>query len=112
MVISTRQFDEIADRDLERRVAATLSARNFPGLRRLVVQASGGSVTIAGRVRTFYERQLAQHLARHVAGVITLTDAIEVVEPPRPAAGLRWTVSPAVSAILSQARFSSAAQKE
>ena len=70
MVVSTKQFEETANGELERRVLATLTARNFPGLRRLIVQADGGVVTIAGRVRTFYEKQLAQHLARHVAGVI------------------------------------------
>jgi hypothetical protein len=112
MVISTKQFDESANRELERRVIATLTARNFPGLRRLTVNADGGTVTIAGRVRTFYEKQLAQHLARHVAGVIRLRDDILVAEPPRPAAGWRWAVSPAVSALLSQHRFSSATRKE
>lgn len=108
MVISTKEFREIADRELEQRVVATLAARNFPGLRRLAVQADGGVVTIAGRVRTYYEKQLAQHLARRVAGVIQLADAIEVIEPSPPAAGWRWAVSPAVSAVLTQNRFSSA----
>ena len=112
MVVSTKQFEETANGELERRVLATLTARNFPGLRRLIVQADGGVVTIAGRVRTFYEKQLAQHLARHVAGVIRVQDEVQVVEPTRPAAGWRWTVSPTVSAILSQDRFSSATTKE
>jgi hypothetical protein len=111
MVVSTRQFDEIANHQLERRIIATLESRNFPGLRRLTVRADGGSVTIAGRVRSSYEKQLAQHLARHVAGVIRLQDDIQVVEPPRPAAGFRWAVSPTVSTLLSQSRFSSATKE-
>jgi hypothetical protein len=112
MVSSTKQFSQLADRELERRVLATLAARNVPGLRRLSVQVADGVVTIAGRVRSFYEKQLAQHLARHVAGVIRLADAVEVVEPPRPAKGWRWTVSPIVSSLLAQNRFSSAEGRE
>jgi osmotically-inducible protein OsmY len=108
MVTSTSQSIDLADRELERRVVATLVARNFPGLRRLRIRVVGGEVTIAGRVRSFYEKQLAQHVARRVAGVIRLADKIEVVEPPRPTPGSRWSLSPEVTAVLSQRRFSSA----
>jgi osmotically-inducible protein OsmY len=108
MVTTTQAFSDFADRELERRVVATLVARNFPGLRRLHVTADRGEVTIAGRVRSFYEKQLAQHVARRVAGVIRLVDAIQVVEPPRPAIGSRWALSPAVTTVLSQRRFSAA----
>ena len=106
MVTTTLSFADLADQELERRIVATLVARNFPGLRRLRVSVDRGEVTIAGRVRSFYEKQLAQHVARRVAGVIRLVDAIQVVDPPRPSLGSRWSLSPEVSAVLTQRRFS------
>jgi len=71
-------FHEEADRELERRVAAFLADRNLPALRRLGVRSERGVVTLRGRVRTFYEKQLGHHSARRVAGVIEVIDATEV----------------------------------
>jgi osmotically-inducible protein OsmY len=64
--------------DLEQRVRNFLEGRNIPGLRRLGVKAAAGQVTLFGRVRTFYEKQLALHCCQRVAGVIQVVDAIEV----------------------------------
>jgi osmotically-inducible protein OsmY len=64
--------------ELEQRVRNFLDGRNVPGLRRLGVAAFDGEVTIFGRVRTFYEKQLALHCCQRVAGVIHVVDAIEV----------------------------------
>jgi osmotically-inducible protein OsmY len=64
--------------DLELRVRNFLDGRNIPGLRRLGVEASAGQVTLRGRVRTFYEKQLAIHCCQRVAGVTHVVDAIEV----------------------------------
>ena len=64
--------------DLEQRVRNFLEGRNIPGLRRLGVKAIAGQVTLFGRVRSFYEKQLALSCCQRVAGVIHVIDAIEV----------------------------------
>lgn len=69
---------DLSDRDLERRVTNFLFARNLPTLRRLHVAADNGTVTLRGRVHSFYEKQLCQHACRRVAGVISMVDAIDV----------------------------------
>lgn len=66
------------DRELERRVISFLAGRHLPGLRQIEVEARGGVVTLRGRVRTFYEKQVCHQCCRRVAGVLKLIDAIEV----------------------------------
>ena len=68
------------DKDLERRVSQYLLARRMPGLRHLSVEARGGIVTLRGKVRTFYEKQLCHNICRRVAGVIRLDDLVAVGE--------------------------------
>ena len=69
---------DLNDRDLERRVSSFLAARHLPTLRRLEVAANNGTVTLRGRVHSFYEKQICQHACRRVAGVVTMVDAIDV----------------------------------
>jgi hypothetical protein len=71
-----------ADLNLQRRVALTLATLHEPVLRLLNVEAQDGTVTLSGRVASYYHRQLAQSRARHVAGVVRLIDALTVVERP------------------------------
>ena len=78
MYEEAERFHEETDRDLERRVTAFLAERNLPGLRRLGVHSQFGVVTLRGRVRTFYEKQMGGQSARRVAGVIDVVDATEV----------------------------------
>ena len=59
MYVKTSDTTTSADRELERRVENYLWGRHVPGLRRLIVSASNGTVTLQGRVRTYYEKQLA-----------------------------------------------------
>lgn len=66
------------DRDLERRIATFLADRHLPGLRQLEVAANRGTVTVRGRVRSFYEKQLCQNVCLCVAGVVQLVDAVVV----------------------------------
>jgi osmotically-inducible protein OsmY len=87
MQSTATSFMEQADRDLERRVANYLVGKHVPGLRHLAVEARGGTVTLRGRVQTFYEKQLCQDCSRRVAGVVRLIDAVDVVAMrPRSAA--------------------------
>ena len=68
------------DHDLERRVQVYLNGRHVAGLRQIAVRARGGTVTLQGQVDSFYHKQLCLSCCRHVAGVITLVDEVEVVE--------------------------------
>lgn len=74
-------FSELADRDLERRVGIYLAGQHVPALRHLEIEAENGTITLRGRVRSFYERQLCQSLCRRVAGVLGYVDAIDVEYP-------------------------------
>lgn len=67
------------DRELECRVQTALAACNMPALRRLAVEALDGTVTLRGRVYSFYEKQLSHTHVRHVPGVARLVDAIDVI---------------------------------
>lgn len=67
-----------ADRDLERRVLSYLVGRHVPGLRNLQIEARNGTVTLRGRVHTFYEKQLCQNCCRRVAGVVQFVDNVDV----------------------------------
>lgn len=74
-------FVEQSDRDLKRRVGIYLAGQHVPGLRHLEIEAENGTVTLRGRVHSFYERQLCQSLCRRVAGVLQYIDAIDVEYP-------------------------------
>jgi len=67
-----------ADLDLERRVGEFLAMQGRMTLRRLAVAADGGTVTIAGAVNSFYEKQLCLICAQRVAGVHRLVDLVRV----------------------------------
>lgn len=71
-----------ADRDLERRVVSYLFGRHVPALRNLQVEAKNGTVTLRGRVHTFYEKQLCQNCCRRVAGVVQFVDHVDVAHSP------------------------------
>jgi osmotically-inducible protein OsmY len=71
-----------ADIDLKRRVVSYLVGRHVPGLRHLQVEAHNGTVTLRGRVHTFYEKQLCQNCCRRVAGVVNLVDNVDVAHAP------------------------------
>jgi osmotically-inducible protein OsmY len=57
------------DAELKERIETFLHQRNEVPLRRLRVDVCHGHVKIAGRVRTFYQKQLAGHCCQRVAGV-------------------------------------------
>lgn len=67
--------------DLKRRIESFLAGRNLPGLRQLNVRVDDGVVLLSGRVRSFYEKQLANHCCRRVAGVLEVIDSVDVTDP-------------------------------
>lgn len=66
------------DRVIALKVAHALAALQVPILRTLEVSVHEGHVTLRGRVRTYYERQLANAHARRTAGVRSVRGDISV----------------------------------
>lgn len=64
--------------DMQRRVRSFLATRSEPGLRRIDIEADGSRITLRGQVRSYYERQLAVHCCRRVAGVTEVVDHLLV----------------------------------
>ena len=87
-----------ADSLLERRVVDTLSALHIPALRSLHIDAQEGVVLLSGRVRSYYEKQLAHTRARNVSGVVAVSDAIVVADPSSPLAAISLKAGPASTA--------------
>ena len=67
--------------ELARRVKIFLSSRHQPSFRHLHIEANGGTVTLRGRVNSFYEKQLSYQCCRHVAGVFSIVDQVDVLGP-------------------------------
>jgi osmotically-inducible protein OsmY len=68
------------DADLEERITTFLHQRGEMPLRRLRIDVADGRVVISGRVRTFYQKQLAGHCCQRVAGVQHVVNNV-TVEP-------------------------------
>lgn len=64
--------------DLQRRVQQFLMTANLPALRHVGVEVEDDSVILTGRVRTFYEKQMATEFVRRVAGVVSIVNSIDV----------------------------------
>ena len=64
-----------------RLVAARLTRSPYLPLRRLICHYENGTLTLRGRVPTFYLRQLAWALVADLDEVIAHVDKIEVVAP-------------------------------
>ena len=64
--------------ELARRVKIFLSSRHHPSFRNLHIEANGGTVTLRGRVSSFYEKQLTYQCCRHVACVFKIVDQVDV----------------------------------
>lgn len=71
-------FDEATDKDLESRVNRYLHGLNRVAPRKVHVRAKDGTVTLAGQVPSFYDKQLALNCCRRVAGVVRLVDQVRV----------------------------------
>ena len=72
---------QVRDLDLQNRVSSYLGSRHFPAFRELDVHVAKGEVTVSGRLSSFYEKQVAIHACRRVAGVTQLVDRIAVAVP-------------------------------
>ncbi|HEX5104136.1 MAG TPA: BON domain-containing protein [Pirellulaceae bacterium] len=69
-----------ADEDLTHRIRLFLQSLQLAVAKRIEVEVEQGVVTITGRVRSRYERQLALSCVRRVAGVRQVEDRMVVAE--------------------------------
>ncbi len=72
---------QVADSDLQRRIVNFLFERGPTSLRYLETEVRGGVAVITGRVRTYYEKQLATCCCQRVAGVLKVINDVRVVDP-------------------------------
>jgi osmotically-inducible protein OsmY len=79
MIQFNGEFNEQVDLEIAERVRAFLNGHNVPSLRRLAVSVLRGTVTLQGRVGTFYEKQLSQQCLKRIEGVRQLEDRTVVV---------------------------------
>jgi hypothetical protein len=63
---------------LRQRVRLFLATSHIPTLRHVDVEIDGDVVLLRGKVRSYYEKQMALQFASRVAGVIQVVDSIEV----------------------------------
>lgn len=77
----------VSKHDLETQVRDYLFESRIPMLRNVEVEACGGRVTLRGRVRRYYYKQLCLSFCLRVAGVRDVDDQI-VVESGNRLAGL------------------------
>ena len=80
--MSTTTFSRIdyVDEELRDCVVRFLSSLHFPSFRELQVDVSNGHVTLSGELNSYYEKQVALKLCKHVAGVLGIIDEIVVKE--------------------------------
>ncbi|MCE9604409.1 MAG: BON domain-containing protein [Planctomycetia bacterium] len=69
-----------SDRAIALRVAHALAELHVPILRTLEIAVRAGNVTLRGRVRSYYERQLAHANAKRVPGVVKVIEEITIAE--------------------------------
>jgi osmotically-inducible protein OsmY len=62
------------------RLQSLIEARMNRRIRTLAIAVDRGIAKLSGTVRSYYERQLAHHCAKHTPGVIEVLDTI-VVSP-------------------------------
>ena len=67
------------DETLVQSVARAVRATCVRPLASLTILADEGLVTLRGRARTFYEKQLLVHAVRHVPGVRQIVDHVDVL---------------------------------
>lgn len=76
--VSEIETDLTTDRVLAGRVGVFLRNCHLPGLLKLNVQVHDGVVTLSGRVKSFYEKQVYSRIADRVPGIVRLVDNVTV----------------------------------
>ena len=68
----------VGEASLAIRISEEFFRSGYGPLRSLSVMANGGVVTLKGRVPTFYLKQLAQHRAIRIPGVLIVDNQVVV----------------------------------
>lgn len=68
------------DGELQRRIVNYLFAKGLTGLQHLEVEVHGAVAVVRGRVSTYYEKQLVTSCCQRVAGVVQMSNEVEVSE--------------------------------
>lgn len=79
MQVANKIRVEHPDEELQQRVSHFLFSRHFPAFRNLDIEVEKGTVTLTGKVQSYYEKQIAMTSCQHVSGVVSLIDEIEVL---------------------------------
>jgi hypothetical protein len=72
--------------DVECRVQNALAASPIGPLRELRVERHGSALHLHGQVESFYHKQLAQEIARSLAGELEVVNSVAVSSAPDPRA--------------------------
>ena len=77
---SLRADESLGQREesLAQQIGSAIRAATIWPIPGLFVKAEEGVVTLRGRTRSFYEKQIVIHAARHVPGVKQIVDEIHV----------------------------------
>jgi len=71
----------ISDERMAQTVVSAIRRAGVRALPGLAIVANDGCITLQGQARSFYEKQLVLHAARHVPGVCEVVDEIDVADP-------------------------------
>lgn len=65
---------------LEDRVQNVIDHNPYLSKRSLRCEAKEGHVVLRGKVHSFFQKQMAQESVRHVDGIVSIENCVEVVE--------------------------------
>lgn len=79
MLADNRRLNPICPISVERLAKNRLAQTGYPRLRTVECSFQNGTMTLRGRVPSYYHKQLAQEALRHVTHVRQLINQIEVL---------------------------------
>lgn len=71
-------LQELDVADVELRAQSSLATSSIYALREIRVEREGDSLLLIGRVKSFYEKQMAQEIVRAAAAGLNVVNRIEV----------------------------------
>jgi osmotically-inducible protein OsmY len=63
---------------LEHRVQDAINQNPYLSRRELHCEALDGKVVLRGRVRSYFQKQMAQESVRHIDGIVSIDNCLEV----------------------------------
>lgn len=67
--------------DIKSTVKDAFKQSPIHGLRDLDIEQDGESILISGKVGSFYQKQLAQEVVRHISPLVQIVNSVEVELP-------------------------------